>query len=89
MATISSIDDPRYVKAVSHPVRARILAMLRERQASPNELATWLGAGLGSVSYHVRTLNQLGLIELVDEQRVRGSRALLPGPTHDQHLRRD
>ena len=28
---------------------------------------------LGTVSYHVRTLHQLGLIELVDETRVRGA----------------
>ena len=31
------------------------------------------GASLGTVAYHVRTLEQLGLIELVDETRVRGA----------------
>ena len=70
---ITSIDDPRYVKAMSHPLRVRILAMLDERKASPNELAGWLGASLGTVAYHVRTLLQLGLIELVGETRVRGA----------------
>jgi DNA-binding transcriptional ArsR family regulator len=73
MTSITSIDDPRYVKAMSHPLRVRILAMLDERQASPNQLAGWLGASLGTVAYHVRTLLQLGLIELVDETRVRGA----------------
>jgi DNA-binding transcriptional ArsR family regulator len=73
MAPITSIDDPRFVKAMSHPLRVRILAMLDERQASPNQLAGWLGASLGTVAYHVRTLLQLGLIELVDETRVRGA----------------
>jgi DNA-binding transcriptional ArsR family regulator len=73
MSAITSIDDPRYVKAMSHPLRVRILAMLDERQASPNQLAGWLGASLGTVAYHVRTLLQLGLIELVDETRVRGA----------------
>ena len=58
---------------MSHPLRVRILAMLDERQASPNQLAGWLGASLGTVAYHVRTLLQLGLIELVDETRVRGA----------------
>jgi DNA-binding transcriptional ArsR family regulator len=71
--SITSIDDPRYVKAMSHPLRVRILAMLDERKASPNQLAGWLGASLGTVAYHVRTLLQLGLIELVDETRVRGA----------------
>jgi DNA-binding transcriptional ArsR family regulator len=73
MRAIKSIDDPRYVKAMSHPLRVRILAMLDERKASPNQLAGWLGASLGTVAYHVRTLEQLGLIELVDETRVRGA----------------
>jgi DNA-binding transcriptional ArsR family regulator len=73
MNAIKSIDDPRYVKAMSHPLRVRIMAMLDERQASPNQLAGWLGASLGTVAYHVRTLLQLGLIELVDETRVRGA----------------
>jgi len=73
MRPIKNIDDPRYVKAMSHPLRVRILAMLDERKASPNQLAGWLGATLGTVAYHVRTLEQLGLIELVDETRVRGA----------------
>jgi DNA-binding transcriptional ArsR family regulator len=73
MSAITSVDDPRFVKAMSHPLRVRILAMLDERQASPNQLAGWLGASLGTVAYHVRTLLQLELIELVDETRVRGA----------------
>src|SRR3954462_14114989 len=73
MRAIKSIDDPRYVKAMSHPLRVRILAMLDERKASPNQLAGWLGASLGTVDYPVRTHEQLGLIELVDETRVRGA----------------
>jgi DNA-binding transcriptional ArsR family regulator len=39
MKPIKNIDDPRYVKAMSHPLRVRILAMLDERKASPNQLA--------------------------------------------------
>jgi DNA-binding transcriptional ArsR family regulator len=70
---ITAIDDPRYVKAMSHPVRVRIMAMLSERAASPNELSQWLGTTLGATAYHVRTLHKLGLIELVDETRVRGA----------------
>jgi DNA-binding transcriptional ArsR family regulator len=68
-----SVDDPRYVKAMSHPVRVRIMAMLQEREASPNELSKWLGTTLGSTAYHVRRLHQLELIVLVGETRVRGA----------------
>jgi DNA-binding transcriptional ArsR family regulator len=67
------IDDPRYVKALSHPLRVRILALLQERTASPRELAEWLDATLGTVSYHVRTLHDFGLIELVRTSQVRGA----------------
>ena len=70
---VLTIDDPRYVKAMSHPLRVRILAMLGERTASPNQLAGWLGATLGTTAYHVRVLESLGLIELADETRRRGA----------------
>jgi DNA-binding transcriptional ArsR family regulator len=73
MKPITEIDDPRYVKAMSHPLRVRILALLEERAASPVELAGWLGATLGTTAYHVRTLERIGLIELVRETRVRGA----------------
>ena len=73
MKPITNINDPRYVKALSHPLRVRILAMLQERTASPSQLSEWLGATLGTTAYHVRSLHQLGLIELADETRVRGA----------------
>src|SRR5215216_6499827 len=70
---VTNISDPRYVKALSHPLRVRILALLQERTASPRELAEWLDATLGTVSYHVRTLHDFGLIELVRTSQVRGA----------------
>src|SRR5690349_17392647 len=73
MRPIKTIDDPRYVKAMSHPLRVRILAMLGERRSSPRELAELLGAPLGTTAYHVRTLERLQLIELVAERPVRGA----------------
>src|SRR5688572_10181711 len=70
---LPKLDDPRYMKALSHPLRVRILALLQERTASPRELAEWLDATLGTVSYHVRTLHDFGLIELVRTSQVRGA----------------
>src|SRR4051794_41971485 len=89
MPPLRTIDDPRYVKAMSHPLRVRILARLGERTASPNELAEWLDAPLGTVAYHVRTLRRLGLIELRRETRGRGAvqhhyRALPRPPLTDE-----
>jgi len=70
---ITDIDDPRYVKALAHPLRIRILALLADRSASPVQLSSQLDATLGTVAYHVRTLHSLGLVELVDTRQRRGA----------------
>lgn len=70
---ITNVDDPRYVKALAHPLRIRILALLEERDASPVQLAEHLDATLGTVAYHVRTLERLGLIEMVATHQRRGA----------------
>ena len=71
----SSLDlvDPRIAKALSHPMRARILEILNERVASPNEIAETIDERLPNVSYHVRALLDLGCIELVDTAQRRGA----------------
>lgn len=63
----------RMIKAVGHPLRMRILALLNQKVASPNELAQELGEPLGSVAYHVRILLDLETIELVRETPRRGA----------------
>ncbi len=73
MPPVRTIDDPRYVKALSHPLRVRILALLEEQEHSPVRLAERLHASLGTVSYHVRTLERLGLAELVRTTPRRGA----------------
>jgi DNA-binding transcriptional ArsR family regulator len=71
----SSLDlvDPRIAKALSHPMRARILRILNERVASPNEIAEMIDERLPNVSYHVRALLDLECIELVDTAQRRGA----------------
>jgi DNA-binding transcriptional ArsR family regulator len=73
LRTLHDITDPRLVKALAHPLRIRILAILEERVASPSQIAEELDAPLGNVSYHVRQLADLGLIKLVKETPVRGT----------------
>src|SRR4051794_30636094 len=65
--------DPRLAKALSHPMRTRILSILNERVASPNEIAEMIDERLPNVSYHVRALLDLGCIELVDTAQRRGA----------------
>jgi DNA-binding transcriptional ArsR family regulator len=73
MRAISDIGDPRLVKALAHPLRVQILSTLEDRIASPSDLASELGAPLGNVSYHVRTLADLGLVKLVKRRTRRGA----------------
>ncbi len=70
---VTNINDPRYVRALAHPLRIRILAMLEERASSPVRLSAQLDASLGTVAYHVRTLEQLGLVKLVSTRQRRGA----------------
>jgi DNA-binding transcriptional ArsR family regulator len=60
-------------KALGHPVRVQALTILIDRISSPKEIAAQLGKQLPNVSYHVRQLERLGLIELVEEEPVSGS----------------
>lgn len=61
------------VKALNHPIRVKALTILTERIASPKEISDVLEAPLSNVSYHVRVLDELGLIEIMEEESVRGS----------------
>ena len=66
--------DERLAKALSHPLRQRILQRLNEGGIrSPNELSRELGDPLGNVSYHVRILRVLDCVELVRTEQRRGA----------------
>jgi DNA-binding transcriptional ArsR family regulator len=65
--------DPRLAKALSHPMRSRILSILNEQVASPNEISEMIDERLPNVSYHVRALHDLGCIELVRTAQRRGA----------------
>ena len=51
--------DPELAKALSHPLRQRILERLSAGgEASPKQLSRVLEAPLGNVAYHVRMLER-------------------------------
>jgi DNA-binding transcriptional ArsR family regulator len=70
---VTNITDPRWLRAISHPIRIRLLAMLEEEPASPVILASKLDQPLGTIAYHVRTLYDLGLLKLVSTRQRRGA----------------
>ena len=67
------LSKPSLVRALGHPLRARILGILQERRASPRELAEELRVPLGNVAYHVGKLADLKLIKLVKQTPRRGA----------------
>jgi DNA-binding transcriptional ArsR family regulator len=58
-----------------HPARDQIVDVMRSygRPISPTQLSRIANVSLGSTAYHVRTLVAAGVVELVDEGRVRGA----------------
>jgi DNA-binding transcriptional ArsR family regulator len=66
-------------RAHTHPLRLRILEQTLaappegDKGWSPKTLTPLLGASLGDVSYHVRTLRDAGLLVEVDKRQVRGA----------------
>jgi DNA-binding transcriptional ArsR family regulator len=62
----------RLHKVLADPLRARILMVLCEREASPKELAEILDEDFQQVCYRVRTLNENGFVELIDEDSKNG-----------------
>jgi DNA-binding transcriptional ArsR family regulator len=68
-----SVHSLAIVQALAHPLRARILSVLQEREASPKELADHFGAPLANVAYHIQVLRKLKLIRLVKKTPRRGA----------------
>jgi len=64
--------NQRLAKALSHPLRVKLLAVINECPSAPVELAHRLKANLPNVSYHVRELRKYGCIEPVKTEQVRG-----------------
>jgi DNA-binding transcriptional ArsR family regulator len=63
MDLTSITPTPQALKALSHPVRLRMLGLLRlEGPATATQLATRLGLNSGATSYHLRQLAQHGFV---------------------------
>lgn len=63
------ITDPRALKAVAHPLRARLLGSLRvDGPQTASQMGRRMGESSGSMSYHLRVLAQYGFIEETPQQ---------------------
>lgn len=55
--------DPQRIRALSHPVRLRLLELLDDGPATATECATAIGESVASCSFHLRMLAKYGWIE--------------------------
>jgi DNA-binding transcriptional ArsR family regulator len=60
-------------RAWTHPIRAKAFRLLAENVFSPVEIARLIDEPVYKVGYHVRQLEEFGLIELVRTRQVRGA----------------
>jgi DNA-binding transcriptional ArsR family regulator len=68
MDDVAVIEDPAAAEVSLDPIRSRLLAALAV-PGSATMLAAQVGLPRQKVNYHLRTLEQHGLLELVEERR--------------------
>ena len=68
MHDVAVIEDAAAAEVSLDPIRARMLAELAQPHTATT-LAARLGLARQKVNYHVKTLEQHGLVELVEERR--------------------
>jgi DNA-binding transcriptional ArsR family regulator len=59
-------------KAISEPVRSRILGIIQNQPATAKQLADRLGATPGAIGHHLHVLEEAGLAQVVARRLVRG-----------------
>ncbi|MFG2820721.1 ArsR/SmtB family transcription factor [Kitasatospora sp. NPDC048365] len=74
------LNTPAQFKALGHPVRHRMVNVLRQRPATLRQLAEALGVAKGTVGYHVRVLQDAGLVRVAETRQVRGGTEQYFGP---------
>jgi DNA-binding transcriptional ArsR family regulator len=60
------VTDAKRIRAIAHPIRQRVLAVIGDRPATSAELATTVGVSPATIRYHLRALVETGLVEPVD-----------------------
>ncbi|HLX56621.1 MAG TPA: winged helix-turn-helix domain-containing protein [Ktedonobacteraceae bacterium] len=67
--TITSFEQ---FKAISEPVRSRILGIIQNQPATAKQIADRLGATPGAIGHHLHVLEDAGLAKIVARRLVRG-----------------
>lgn len=92
---IHYINDLEQLKALSDPLRVKIITALGKEKKNSQQLAKIIGIPRTRVHYHLSVLEEMGIIEVVDTDLVNGivqkyfyptSRAFVPSPNIFQEL---
>src|SRR5215471_13248448 len=65
------VSEPDQLRALADDVRTAIVALLRERARSTQQLSRDLGIPKGTVGHHLKVLERAGLIRVVRTRQVR------------------
>lgn len=69
---MSALDE---LRATAHPIRLRLLSLLTGVAISAAEAGRELGLSQATASYHLRVLERVGLVEVVEIVTIRGGAA--------------
>lgn len=76
------LTEASQLKAIGHPVRTRLLTALEAEPRSAKRLATDLGLTHGNVGHHLKVLERAGLVEVIEERKVRALTERIYGPAY-------
>ncbi len=79
-----TLTEPSQLKAIAHLVRTRLLTALEASPASAKQLAVSLDLTHGNVGHHLKVLERAGLIEVIEERKVRALTERIFAPTYDR-----
>ena len=65
--------DEQLALVISSEITIKVLVALVKRAASPKEVADALRLKVPTVSHHVKKLERMGMVELVEEREIRGA----------------
>lgn len=78
------LDRPEQLKALSNETRATILRLLEAQPSSAKIISETLGMTHGKVGHHMKVLREAGLIEVIEERRVRAVTEKIYGLTYER-----
>ncbi|MBT8247023.1 MAG: helix-turn-helix domain-containing protein [Acidimicrobiia bacterium] len=78
------LTEPSQLKAIAHPIRTRLLNALEAEPRSAKQLATDLDLTHGNVGHHLKVLERGGLVEVVEERKVRALTERIFAPAYDR-----